>query len=172
MRAENKSWPRATVIGVLALGLVAAGIALFAIYQGGPQVSERARQYTASQACLLTGPKGLVDPQTATVWNGMEDASLATHAKVTYLAVNGPATASNAVPYANSLIEQHCGVILAAGAPQAGALSQIAPRTPKTRFVILGNGSSLDFSSNLQTIRRTANTRAQVAQAVEALTSG
>src|SRR5437899_2178701 len=74
------------------------------------------------------------------VWAGMEDASLATHGKVTYLQVAGPATVANAVPYANSLLQRHCDMVIGVGAPQAGAVAQVAQHAPKTRFVVMGDG--------------------------------
>jgi basic membrane lipoprotein Med (substrate-binding protein (PBP1-ABC) superfamily) len=97
----------------------------------------------------------------------MQDAAAATRAKATYLTVNGPATAANAVPYANSLVQEHCNVVLAVGAPQAGALAQIAARNPKTAFVIVSDTTSF-ATANLKTIGITASTRTQVEQAVAA----
>lgn len=145
---------------VLAVVLAACG--------NSTQTAAATRQYTASQACLLTGSRGISSQPAATVWAGMEDASQATNAKVTYLAVNGPATTDNAIPYANSLIEQHCGLVLAVGTPQTSAISQIAARTPKTNFVIVS--SETDFSTaNLKTVSLAADTRNEVKQEVESL---
>src|SRR5688572_8099415 len=42
----------------------------------------RERRYLDYTACLLTGEKGIADPAAAPVWAGMQEASLATHAKV------------------------------------------------------------------------------------------
>src|ERR1051326_1434273 len=56
----------------------------------------RARAYRDVSACLLTGGRGIADPQAAAAWSGMEDASATTHARVTYLAVPDPA---GAAPY-------------------------------------------------------------------------
>jgi hypothetical protein len=156
----------AAAAGLPAAALLAAGVTLGAC-GSSPQAPPPARQYTAQAACLLTGPGGITATPASTVWAGMQDASRATHAKVTYLAVNGPATTS-AVPYANALIEQHCNVVLAAGAPETSALTQIAPRTPKTYFVIVGNITAF-ATANLKTIGLTPDTRSQVDQTVQAL---
>ena len=63
-----------------------------------PDPPPRAREYLDYTACLLTGDRGIADPQAAPVWAGLQDASLATRAKVQYLAVTGPQTAENGVP--------------------------------------------------------------------------
>jgi basic membrane lipoprotein Med (substrate-binding protein (PBP1-ABC) superfamily) len=168
--SENRRWWAGGAAGALALALLGIGVALL-LRPSSPQASARARQYTASQACLLTDSRGIADSLAATVWAGMEDASLATHAKVTYLSTDGPATTANAIPYANSLIERRCNVILAIGAPQIGALSQIASRTPKAYFVIVGSGTSF-ATANLKTVGLSADTRSQVKQTVESLVNG
>jgi basic membrane lipoprotein Med (substrate-binding protein (PBP1-ABC) superfamily) len=167
VRFTDRRWRAAGAAGALALALLVAGIVLL-VSPASPQAPVRARQYTTSQACLLTDSRGITSPPAATVWAGMEDASLATHAMVTYLSAYGPATAANAIPYANSLIERHCDVVLAVGAPQTGALSQIAPHTPKAYFVIVGSGTNF-ATANLKTVGLSADTRSQVKQTVEAL---
>jgi hypothetical protein len=54
------------------------------------------------------------------------------------------------------------------GAPQIGALSQVAPRTPKAYFVVVGNGTSF-ATANLKIVGLSADIRSQVKQTVEAL---
>lgn len=160
---RNRIWWAAGAAGVL----VAGGIAVYLLVDGTSQpAAARARQYTASQACLLTDAQGISGSQAATVWQGMEDASLSTHAKVTYLSVSGPATAANAIPYANSLIQRHCDVILAVGDPQTGAVMQIAHSTSKTHFVIVGSSMG-STSGNVTRLSLSPSTRSQVARAVE-----
>lgn len=166
MALNDRRWLAAGAAGLLAITLLAIGVTLLAT--GNSQPVPRARQYTASRACLLTDSHGITAAPAATVWAGMEDASLDTHAKVTYLAANGPATAAHAVPYANSLIEQKCDVILAVGGPQAGAIAQVASRTPATTFVVVGSGTSF-ATANLKTVGLSADTRGQVKQTVESL---
>jgi hypothetical protein len=70
----------------------------------------------------------------------MEDASLRTGSKVSYLAVPGPATAANATSFVGSLLVRNCGVIVALGAPEQAAVITDAPRFPAVRFVIAGGG--------------------------------
>jgi len=116
-------------------------------------------------ACLLTGARGLADPVTAQVWAGMEDASRATTARVSYLAVTGPATEAQAAPFAGSLLVRGCKVIVASGAPERQAVLADAGRFPATRFVVTGpavapgNVTALAFT--------TAGLPAAVASAVE-----
>jgi hypothetical protein len=102
----------------------------------------RARVYMAFSACLLTGPRGLADGQVAPVWAGMEEASLATRAKVSYLPVAGPATVGAAMPYLGSLVVRHCNVIIAVGAPETAAVSTGSGRFPGIRFVTVGPGTA------------------------------
>ncbi|HUN30605.1 MAG TPA: hypothetical protein VMU95_01195 [Trebonia sp.] len=168
MKLTDRRWLAAGAAGLLAIALAAGAVALLAGRSSPPQVPTRASQYTATTACLLTDSHGISAAPASTVWAGMEDASAATHAKATYLTVNGPDTAANAIPYANSLIEERCDVVLAVGTPQAGALTQIAIRNPRTSFVIVGN-NAVSATANLKTISISGDTRSQVEQTVAAL---
>jgi hypothetical protein len=98
----------------------------------------RARPYLEFTACLLTDGQGVAGSVAGPVWAGMQDASLATHAKVQYLAVSGEATVGNALPYLTSLIQRRCGVVLAVGPAQVEAVGQDAPRYPQVGFVVVG----------------------------------
>ena len=98
----------------------------------------RQRQYLPFAACLLTGPAGLADPASAPVWAGMQSASLATRAKVEYLAVTGPATEANAAIFMNTLVMRQCNVVLAAGPAEVAAASAQAQALPRVRFVVVG----------------------------------
>jgi basic membrane lipoprotein Med (substrate-binding protein (PBP1-ABC) superfamily) len=102
----------------------------------------RARQYRAVDACMLTGPDGLADPQAAAVWAGMQDASLKTKARVSYLPVVGPDTVADALPFVRSLIQRHCVVILAVGQVEVGAVAKEAPQHADIRFVLIGGTAS------------------------------
>lgn len=95
--------------------------------------------YTAYDACLLTGAGGIADPAAAPVWAGMRDASLATRAKVSYLAVSGPATAGNARPYLGALLVRHCNVIVTDGPAEQAAATAEASRFPGVDFVVVGS---------------------------------
>lgn len=134
-------WSGRGVLLTLA-GTVVAGIAagvLVAVFSGGQSAPPaRARVYANVDACLLTGASGVSDPAVAPVWAGMEDASLSTHARVSYLAVTGPATEANALPFLGSLLVRGCKVIVAAGGPERSAVLVDARHFPATRFVVFG----------------------------------
>lgn len=154
-------------VGTAGALVIAAAIAALLINSRTPgQPAVRARQYTAHQACLLTDAHGITTPQAAAVWAGMEDASLATHAKVIYLQTAGPATVGNTIPYANTLIQRHCDMILATGDPQTAALAHIAHTAPGIRFVLL-HPSTAAIEKNLTTLSPSPATRSQVAHTVE-----
>jgi basic membrane lipoprotein Med (substrate-binding protein (PBP1-ABC) superfamily) len=127
------------------------------------------RQYLEFTACLLTEGGGVAGPEAAPVWAGMQDASLATRAKVQYLAVSGPQTVDNAVLFASSLAQNRCNLVFAAGDVQTSAVVKVAPRFPGTAFVVVGSGASasnvsrLDGSSATEVraaVRRTLTTAA------------
>lgn len=99
----------------------------------------RARVYSSYQACLLTGGSGITSGPAAQAWAGMEDASAQTRAKVSYLAVSGPATAGNAGTFLGSLLVRKCGVIVAAGSAEQAAVLTEAPKFPAVRFVLAGD---------------------------------
>jgi hypothetical protein len=129
--------------------------------------SPRARVYESVDACLLTGSRGLADPAAAQDWAGMEEASRATSARMSYLAVTGPATVAGAEPFAGSLLVRGCKVIVASGAAERAAVLTEAAEFGSVRFVVTGpaagsppNVTALAFTpSGLQ---------ASVASAVEA----
>jgi len=108
------------------------------LWPAPPEPPPRARPYLEFTACLLTDGHGVAGATAAPVWAGMQDASLATHAKVQYLAVSGEATAGNALPYLSSLIQRRCAVVLAVGPAQVEAVRADASRYPQVRFVVVG----------------------------------
>jgi hypothetical protein len=122
---------------VVAAGAVALGV--WALGRG-PAVpasaAVRTRVYESFQACLLTGPRGIVGAPAGQAWAGMEDASLKTRAKVSYLAVSGPATEANAVSFLGSLLVRNCDVIIAADPPEQAAVLADARRFPRVRFIV------------------------------------
>jgi basic membrane lipoprotein Med (substrate-binding protein (PBP1-ABC) superfamily) len=129
-------WPS----GVIALAVVGAVVwAVVTLWPAAGPPPPRARQYLDFTACLLTDERGITGQEATPVWAGMQDASLATRAKVQYLAVAGPQTVDNAVPYANSLAQGRCDLVLAAGAVPADAVVKAAPQFPGTRFVVVGD---------------------------------
>jgi hypothetical protein len=86
---ERGFWFLVSGACVAAAGL-AVGLAFAFTGGSAPAPAARARSYTDFQACLLAGDRGLADPAAAPLWAGMQQASLATHAKVSYLTVAGP----------------------------------------------------------------------------------
>src|SRR5574340_860169 len=134
MRLWNRRWLW-WVAGSGAVVAVGLGVWFWLSAGGRHMPPARARVYTAFSTCLLTGPRGLADGQVAPVWAGMEEASLATRAKVSYLPVAGPATVGAATPYLGSLVAQHCDVIIAVGAPETAAVNAGSGRFPGIQFV-------------------------------------
>ena len=135
--------------------------------QGGAGVSApRARVYEDVDACLLTGARGLSDPAAAQAWAGLEDASRATSARVSYLAVTGSATQAGAVPFAGSLLVRGCRVIVASGAAQRAAVLSVAGRYSSVRFVV--DGPAAGSPPNVTALVFTpSGLRGSVASAVE-----
>ncbi len=132
-------WP-SVAVALVVLGTVVWAVVLAA--RSPAPTPPRARQYLEFTACLLTDERGIIGPEAKPVWAGMQDASLATHAKVQYLAVSGPQTVDNAVPYLNSLAQGRCNLVLAAGAVPVGAVGKAAAQFPGTRFVVVGPGTA------------------------------
>ena len=127
----------------------------------------RARVYEDVDACLLTGARGLSDPVAAQAWAGMEDASRATSARVSYLAVTGPATEAAAVPFTGSLLVRGCKVIVASGPTQRAAVLSVAGRYTSVRFVV--DGAAAGSPPNVTALPFTpSGLRNSVASAVEA----
>jgi hypothetical protein len=154
-------------VACVGIGLAVSGAPLPWSPAGQALPTPRARVYENVDACLLTGASGLSDPVAAQEWAGMEDASKATSARVSYLAVTGPATVAQAEPFAGSLLVSGCKVVVAAGAaPRAAALAE-AGRFGSVRFVVTGPaaGSSPNVTALVFT---TSGLRSGVASAVEA----
>jgi hypothetical protein len=124
---------------VLAVGALAAWLA----WPSAPAIpgASRVRQYLDVRACLLTGPTGVTTAPAAAAWAGMEGASRATRAMVSYQPVAGPATRAAALPYLASLVQRRCRVIVAVGAGPAAAASADAARFRQVRFVVVAGGA-------------------------------
>ncbi len=132
--ARSRRWMAG--VGGAALIVLVAAAAVWASASGSP--APRALQWLAYTACLLTDSHGIAAAQAAQVWAGMQDASLATHAKVEYLPVMSGSTAAAAGPYLASLLQRHCAIVVATGAAQVAAVSAQAARFPSVRFVVVG----------------------------------
>lgn len=102
----------------------------------------RATEYKDVQACLLTGPQGLADPRITPIWDGMQDASKATQARVSYLATDN----SDPAPYVATLIQRKCTVVVTAEASHSAAAAALASEHPNVRFAQIGGSSA---SSNV-----------------------
>jgi hypothetical protein len=124
-------------------GVVVVGLALTVVLwpSGWHLPPSRARVYTDASACLLTDAAGVASSQAAPVWSGMESASVRTRAKVSYLAVAGEDSAANAVPYLDTLVQRRCGLVIAVGASEVGAVRRQASAYPGTRFAVIGAGT-------------------------------
>lgn len=93
----------------------------------------------------------------------MQDASLATRAKVSYLAVAGPQTVGNAIPYANTLVQRQCNAIVGVGQTQVDAINEIAAANKSAKFIVVGGTSS---AANVTAV---AADRPAVAQLIKGL---
>ncbi len=123
-----------------AAAAVAAAVWLTWPSPGLPGNAAPTRQYLNVDACLLTGARGVTGDPAAAVWSGMQDASLATRARVSYLPALGPESTAGALPYLASLLQRHCAVVVAVGAPQSAAVATDAARFPQVRFITVGTG--------------------------------
>jgi basic membrane lipoprotein Med (substrate-binding protein (PBP1-ABC) superfamily) len=171
-------WPR--VLGGRGVAMVAgAVIVAVAVAVTGYLLSRtdtkrqvpdtRARHYKDVDACLLTGKDGITAGTTAAeVWQGMQDASLKTHARVSYVPVTGEQSAANARPYLNGLLQRSCDVVVATGRPELTAATQTAPQHQKVDFVLVGDaGADSTGAKNITVTRVGDGLRAEVAGVVE-----
>lgn len=133
--------------------------------------ADRVRQYLNVRACLLTGPSGLTGGQAAATWAGMEDASAATRAMVSYLAVPGPATPASTVTYLASLVQRQCGVIVAIGPAPVAAVTANVARYRQVRFVVISAAPAAKGVTGIAP-RPAAQLHSAVAAAVTAALSG
>ena len=140
---------RVIAAGGTAAGLVAV-VVVIAVVVSGPQ--PRARRYLAFTACLLTDGRGLAGARVAPVWAGMQDASLATHAKVEYLPVTTGSTVGAAAPFVASLVARQCKVVVAAGPAQVGAVLAAAGRYPQVRFAVVGGAGGKPGGRNVTVV--------------------
>lgn len=136
--------PRLVLGAALVAAALVAGAFLARLHQHAdtaPRVQPapaRARVYLGFTACLLTGPGGIADPGTAPVWSGLQAASTATRAQVSYVPLQGPQTPANADAYITALALRGCSVILAEGAIPGQGADDRAGALPRTRFIVVG----------------------------------
>ncbi|MFI0962790.1 BMP family ABC transporter substrate-binding protein [Streptomyces sp. NPDC021080] len=128
---------------------VVAGVCLWPSGDGGELPTARA--YRDVDACLLTDSRGVAPGvPAAPVWAGMQEASRATKVRVSFLSATGPDTRANVEPYVNSLVQEHCSVVVAVGATPGQAVRAVAPRQKHVRFVVVGDGPG---SANVSVVR-------------------
>src|SRR5574342_1170852 len=130
--ARIRRWWLAGGAGAAALAVGLAWL-LWPASAPSPPAS-RERQYLEFTACLLTDAQGVTGPLAAPVWAGMQDASLATRAKVQFLAVAGPQTPHNAGLFATSLAQGGCRLVFAAGELPVSGVEDAAPHFPLVSF--------------------------------------
>ena len=135
-----RNWGRTPwVIGGALLVLV-AGVLTWVLWPGDDRPDPRARVYTDASACLLTPAAGVVDKAAAPVWAGMQQASLATRGKVSFLEVDGPQTGDNAKSFLGTVASGGCDLVLVVGPAPVAALDATAAAYPKVRFLAVGGG--------------------------------
>ncbi|MEV0742699.1 hypothetical protein AB0I51_43840 [Streptomyces sp. NPDC050549] len=166
---------RTIALAAVTVAVVAAvavtGVLLFSQDAGRPPIPDtRARRYTEVDACLLTGEKGITGGTAAAVWQGMQDASLKTHARVSYAQVTGEQSTGNARPFLNGLLQRSCDVVLAVGRPEVTAAAQTASTYKRVGFVLVGDGKAA--GSNVTAVSAGDGVRADVADAVEGAVAG
>ena len=130
------------VLGVGVAAVLAGSVWAVWPSPGEPPVRPDARVYSSYSACLLTDSTGLASFSAAAVWRGMEGASTATSMRVSYLPTLGRADAAAVRSYLNTLVVQHCEVIVAIGAAQTSAASAGAKADPGTHFVVVRAAST------------------------------
>ena len=162
------------VVGGALLACVALtvdGVLFFGHDDGRPPIPDtRARHYTEVDACLLTDGRGITAGTTAArVWQGMQDASSKTHARVSYAPVTGKQSAGHARPFLNGLLQRSCEVVLAAGRAEVTSAEEVAPQYKKVDFVLVGGGHA---GHNVSTVALGDGLRADVADAVERAVNG
>ena len=128
-----KSGHRGIWLAATAL-VVAAGAVTLAFLPANPATTPQARHYLNVTACLLTDPRGIA-PGTpgAPAWAAMQSASLATHVMVSYLPDAGPGDTTDML---STLVERHCGVIIATGTAARPVLAA-ARAYPHQRFLLV-----------------------------------
>ncbi|MER5717191.1 BMP family ABC transporter substrate-binding protein [Streptomyces sp. NPDC002132] len=134
---------RGRLAGGAAVALLALAGGLWLLFGGDDDANRppdpRARQYRDVDACLLTGADGIAQGTVAaSVWEGMQQASEETRARVSYVPVTGEQSAANARPFLNGLVQRQCEIVLTVGAPQAQAVRAVAGQHPSLPFVVVG----------------------------------
>lgn len=157
--------------GVAAAAVVLCAIALAwalwpsSAHQYAPEA--RARQFSQTRICVLTDSHGITSPVAAPVWSGVDDASKATQAQGSYIAVPSPDTPQSATVYVNSLTSRKCTLIVVTGANEVAAVHAQASKHTDQHFVVVG--ASGPSAANVETIAAgdASAVRSAVASVVE-----
>ncbi|MEV7860916.1 BMP family ABC transporter substrate-binding protein [Streptomyces hirsutus] len=136
-RAVSSRRGRWVAGGTVVVLTAVAGAVMFLGEEPGPP-DPRARQYRNVNSCLLTGEQGVTaGTPGASVWAGMQKASLETRTRVNYLPVMGEQSSKNALPHLNSLLQRQCDVVLAVGESQVEVAHAEAGRHSAVHFVVV-----------------------------------
>jgi hypothetical protein len=161
-------WPLGGAALVVVAGVVAALVWSSGASSPGPyRPASRTRSYNAFTFCLLTGPEGVVGLSAAPVWAGVEAASNATSDRAQYLAATGSVeTVGSVTPYANTLVQRQCGLVLAVGSVEVAVAQSVAAENKGTEFILCGGGVA---RANVRVVADVSS--ASVENAIEAYVS-
>lgn len=135
-RHPRRFWAALGVTAVLVTVVVGIVVTRKPPAPAGPEV--RARVYRSIDACLLTDSRGITDGTSLAVWQGMQQYSLDTAVRVSYVPVTGSGDAAGAAPLLAGLVQRHCAVIITTGTAQ-NASAESAAEAPDIQFLILGD---------------------------------
>src|SRR6185437_841212 len=121
LRWTRRRWRWLGGAGAIVVGLLVWGLWPASAHPYTPD--PRSRQFSSFTVCVLTGTGGVGGGQAAAVWAGVEDASEATRAQGSYLAVPPPDTEASAAVYVNTLASRNCSLVVATGASEVAAAS-------------------------------------------------
>ncbi|MGX9883423.1 hypothetical protein [Streptomyces sp. NPDC002276] len=158
----------ATALAVV-LTMIVTGIVLSRHDSRPPVPATGARHSTDIEACLLTDQRGIDGSPAATVWRGMQDASLRTHTRVSHSSVTGDQSTANARPFLDAMLRRSCEVVLAVGGAEVKAAQETTGRHAKVGFVLVGSGddSADKTDTNVSWVSIDDGLRAAVTAAVE-----
>jgi len=125
-------------LGAAAVVLVAGLVAWVAWPRAQGDPPPRERTYRDVTACLLTDDKGLLNDPAKSVWAGMQEVSVAKSVRVQYRAIVGEQSAANGLPYFNSLAQQKCAVIVAAGPVPLASMQAGMAKFTGIRYAVVG----------------------------------
>jgi basic membrane lipoprotein Med (substrate-binding protein (PBP1-ABC) superfamily) len=125
------------VTAPVTLAAVGALTLLAAMWFGGPHAPRIVANNISRnfRACLISDSNGAAGALSA--WAGMQQA---THtAPINAQRIQTPtATTPTALPYINSLVQRHCGLIISAGTDLHDAVDTAAQHNPHQRFINIG----------------------------------